>query len=195
MANAYIFIGRSGCGKGTQAHLLREVLEGQGNRRLLYVETGDIFRDFITGQKFANKKSNELYESAVRQPDFLACHMWTGMMLDTYEEGMDVIFDGTPRSLNEAQVLATSFQFFGFDTVHVIHLDVSRDWSLKHLLARGRSDDANSEKINKRLDWYEKDVVPALDFYRTHPSITFHVISGEQPISDVSSDIKKSLGE
>lgn len=193
MADAYIFIGRSGCGKGTQAELLKKTLTENTQSPVLYVETGDIFREFITGSAFSNIQSKKLYETAVRQPDFLACFMWTRKMIDSYEKGMSVIFDGTPRSLNEAEVLATSFDFFGFEKTHVIHLDVSRDWSHKHLLARGRSDDMNDEKIIKRLDWYEKDVVPAIEFYKAHSRIYFHTIAGERPVPDVARDIKTTL--
>ena len=192
MASAYLFIGRSGCGKGTQAEILKTELEKQ-KASVLYIETGDIFREFITGDKFANKRSNELYQTAVRQPDFLACFMWTQMLLEKYENGMDVIFDGTPRSLTEAKALETAFVFFGFEKVSVIHLDVSRVWSEKHLLARGRSDDVNMEKITKRLDWYEKDVVPALQYFESSPQISLIRVNGEQSIVDVANEINQTL--
>jgi adenylate kinase family enzyme len=191
-SEAFVFVGRSGCGKGTQATLLKEQLEKEG-RRVLYVETGDIFRTFIQQDSFSGKKSFSLYETAVRQPDFLACYMWTKVLLDSYSLGTDVIFDGTPRSLSEAKVLETCFSFFEFKKVHVIHLDVSRPWSERHLISRGRSDDINMEKIARRLDWYEKDVVPALKYYKESPAVNFLQISGERSVEEVHADIKKNV--
>ena len=141
--NAFIFIGRSGCGKGTQADLLRKELSKKGFGDTLYVETGSEFREFIKDADYSNVRSNEIYESAERQPDFLACYMWTQFMIRDYKKGMHVIFDGTPRSIAEAMILSTAFSFYGFEKVFVINLNVSRGWSEHHLLSRGRSDDVN----------------------------------------------------
>jgi adenylate kinase len=191
-SQAYIFIGRSGCGKGTQAAVLQAELLKQG-RRVLYVETGDIFREFIKGEGYSNRKSNELYQTAVRQPDFLACYMWTEVLINSFEEGMDVIFDGTPRSLSEAKVLESSLAFYGFEKTSVIHLEVSREWSEKHLLARGRSDDVNMEKISRRLDWYELDVVPAIDYFKSNQKLTYKAVHGEVPVEAVSQSVREAL--
>ena len=45
----FIFIGRSGCGKGTQVTLLQEHIKKQDHKRhiLFYIETGERFRQFI----------------------------------------------------------------------------------------------------------------------------------------------------
>lgn len=193
MSSTFIFIGRSGCGKGTQAELLQKALEGKGER-VLYVETGHLFRDFITGESFSQKKSKALYETSVRQPDFLACHMWSHLLLKSYEKGMSVILDGTPRSLAEALVLESAFNFFEFEHKYILHLDVSRGWAEERLLARGRLDDSSKEKIGKRLDWFDRDVIPAIEYFKNNPSAEFISINGEQEIESVHSDIVKAVG-
>ena len=44
----FIFIGRSGCGKGTQVALLQKYIKTQDYKRpILYIETGERFRQFI----------------------------------------------------------------------------------------------------------------------------------------------------
>lgn len=190
-AAAYIFVGRSGCGKGTQAALLKERVGTRGG--LLLVETGALFREYITGNSHASELSRALYATGVRQPDFLACHMWTQILLDSYTLGTSVIFDGTPRSPAEAHVLLTALSFFRFAQVHVIHIDVSRSWSENHLRARGRADDATDELIERRLNWYDQDVVPALSVLEGFPAAKIHHINGEQAIQDVAAQIEQAL--
>ena len=192
MSSIFIFIGRSGCGKGTQAELLQKFLEEKGER-VLYVETGHLFRDFITGDTFSQKKSKALYETSVRQPDFLACHMWSHLLLKSYEKGMSAILDGTPRSLAEALVLESAFNFFEFEHKYILHLDVSREWAEDRLLNRGRLDDSSKEKIGKRLDWFDKDVVPAIEYFKNNPSAELLSINGEQDIESVHADIVKTI--
>jgi adenylate kinase family enzyme len=186
--NSYIFIGRSGCGKGTQAELLKKYLEEKG-RSLLYIETGDEFRHYITGSNYSNQRSNEAYQRDERQPDFLACYMWTKVLSQEFKGSEDVMFDGTPRSLLEAKVLETAIDFFHFDTRFIINLDVSKDWSRERLLARGRSDDATLTKIDKRLAWYEKDALPAVEYFKDSPAFQFCNINGEQTVELVHADI------
>lgn len=193
MSSIFIFIGRSGCGKGTQAELLQKTLEDKGER-VLYIETGHLFRDFITGESFSQKKSKALYETSVRQPDFLACHMWSHLLLKSYEKGMNVILDGTPRSYAEALVLESAFNFFEFENKYILHLNVSRNWAEERLSARGRLDDTSREKIEKRLNWFDKDVVPAIEYFKNNPSAELVNVNGEQDIESVHSDIMKVIG-
>jgi adenylate kinase family enzyme len=192
--HAFIFIGRSGCGKGTQVKLLKSILEEKTPLSVEYIETGDMFRSFIKGDTYSSKLSYAVYEKDERQPDFLACHMWSKALLEDMKGDSHVIFDGVSRSVPEAQLLNTALTFYGFEKVHVIHLDVSREWSEKHLLARGRSDDASMDRITKRLNWFETDVVPAIEYYR-HSDQHFISVQGEQSIESVHQDIMKALPE
>ena len=183
--NSFIFIGRSGCGKGTQADLLQKHLESQGES-ILYIETGEKFRKFFTEDGYTNTISRRLYESGERQPDFLACDMWTHILMDSFGGEQSVIFDGTSRSLSEAKVLDTALEFFGFKNKIVVYINVSREWSKKHLMARKRFDDVDAAEIEKRLDWFEKDAIPAIKSYQDDPSYSFFEIQGEAPIDAVS---------
>ena len=190
---AYIFIGPSGCGKGTQVkNLIVHIEKTQENKDVLYIETGSRFRDFIKGEKHTNKLSKKLYLDGKRQPDFLASYMWSQTLIDEFKGEKHLILDGTPRSLNEAKVLDSALNFFNFNTVTIIFLNVGRAWSRKRLSERKREDDS-LEGIEKRLDWYQEDVVPAVEYYQKHKTYTFLEINGEQTIEAVWEDIKKSL--
>lgn len=191
MLQTVIFIGRSGCGKGTQADLLKNRIHhfDEEKRQILYVETGECFRQFIRGQSFSSKLSKTAYDNDDRQPDFLACSMWTTMLLRELEENMHIIFDGTPRALPEAEILTSALAFYKREGPTVIYLNVSRGWSEKRLLSRARTDDLNIAKIDKRLDWFDKDVIPAVEYFRKNPYYRFFDINGEQPIERVHAEI------
>jgi len=196
MLHTVIFIGRSGCGKGTQAELLKNrILQlDPDKRRILYVETGDRFRTFISGDKFTSRLSQVVYKNDIRQPDFLACWMWGSVLIEELEENMHIIFDGTSRAIDEAQVMTTAMEFYKREQPAVIYLNVSRKWSEKRLLARRRIDDQELSKIGKRLDWFEKDTMPVLEYFRTNSLYRFIEINGEQPIEKVHADIVAAYG-
>ena len=191
MSHTVIFIGRSGCGKGTQADLFKNRINhlDPDKHPILYIETGNYFRKFIRNEGFSSKISQKIYENDERQPDFLACWMWSNILIDELGEHMHLVFDGAPRALAEAQILTTALEFYKREKPTVFHLNVSRDWSEKHLLARGRLDDVNLSKIDKRLDWFDKDVVPALEYFKNNKLYRFLEIDGEQSIEKVHSDI------
>lgn len=191
MLHTVIFIGRSGAGKGTQCDLLRERINRQDEekRLILHVETGENFRSFIRGTSFSSKLSKRIYESDKRQPDFLACLMWGNILIEQMEKNMHLIFDGAPRARDEAEILTSALEFYGREKPTVIYLNVSKRWSEDRLLSRGRSDDKSLTKIDKRLNWFDKDVTPAIDYFKANPYYRFLEIDGEQPIEKVHMDI------
>jgi len=190
----FIFIGRSGCGKGTQVKLLIEHLkESKKTEKIFYLQTGQHFRDFIKEEGLANKLADEIMDSGGRQPDFLAVWIWSNAFLKNVKNEEHLIIDGTPRSLNEARILDTAMKFYKREKPTIVYIDVSREWSEERLLARGRADDLEIEDIRKRLDWFEDDVLPAVSFYRDNSDYDFIYINGEQTIEEVSKEIMKKI--
>lgn len=191
MLHTVVFIGRSGCGKGTQADLLKNRIArlDQDKRQILYIETGERFRHFIKDDNFSSKLSKKIYEQDERQPDFLACWMWAGMLVDELEPDMHLVFDGAPRSHSEAIMLSTALEFYEREMPTVIYLKVGRKWAEERLLSRGRQDDKSLSKINKRLDWFEADTWPAIEYFKTNSLYRFIEVNGEQPIEKVHTDI------
>ncbi len=190
----FIFIGRSGCGKGTQVKLLIEHLkESKETEKVFYLQTGQHFRDFVKEEGLANKLADEIMEEGGRQPDFLAVWVWSNAFLKNVKNEEHLIVDGTPRSLNEARILDTAMKFYKRKKPIVVYMDVSREWSEERLLARGRADDLEIEDIRKRLDWFEDDVLPAVSFYRDNLDYDFIFINGEQTIEEVSKEIMEKV--
>lgn len=60
----FIFIGRSGCGKGTQVALLQEYIKKQDQKRyIFYIETGERFRQFIKEHSLSSRLAAEIYKT------------------------------------------------------------------------------------------------------------------------------------
>lgn len=191
---SFIFIGRSGCGKGTQVQLLMKVLKKKDpSRGILYIQTGQVIRDFIQGPTVTQQKAKILYDTGGLQPEFLAVHMWVKQLVEKYDGNQHLIFDGTPRKYHEAGVVNSIFGFYGLKDPHVINIEISPEESLRRLLLRKRMDD-NETEIKRRLSWYETDVAPAVEYFRKNPDYKFLKIDGDRGVEEIHQDIVKSLG-
>lgn len=190
----FIFIGRSGCGKGTQATLLmEEIKKREPAREALYLQTGALIREFIKEENYSARRAKEIYDAGDRQPDFLAVNMWSNFLFKRFTGKEIIIADGTPRSLDEARMLDTALDWmYGIKNPVVVYLNVSDDWSIKHLLARGRMDD-NEEDIRERLQWFETDVLPAVEWYRNNTYYTFFDINGERKIEEIHREMMDKI--
>lgn len=190
----FIFIGRSGCGKGTQAELLQKyVKEKDPAGEIFYLETGANFREFIKGSSYSSQLADRVYQTGDRQPDFLAIWMWSHVMVDSFRGTEHLFVDGTPRSLAEAMALTTAMNFYERKPV-VVYLNVSRTWSEQRLLARHRADDVSADMVKKRLDWFEHDVMPAIEYFNVNDLYRLLEVNGEQSIEQVHADIVAKLG-
>lgn len=187
----FIFTGQSGCGKGTQVKLLMDHLKSvDTEHNIFYLQTGQHFREFVKGETYAAQMAREAQENGDRQPDFLAMWIWSDVFVKNLDGTKHLVVDGSPRSLNEAKNLDMAMKFFKRVQPYVVYINVSAEWSEKHLLEReeGRADD-NIEGIRKRLSWFKDDVMPAVEYYRRNPDYRFLDINGEQTIEEVNKEI------
>ena len=190
----FIFIGRSGCGKGTQAKLLIDKLkEDNPERPVLYIESGDRFRTFVSGTSHSSRLAKEIMDKAERQPDFLAIWNWSHLLVENLMGDEHLIFDGTPRSKLEAEALHTALRFYGRGRVNVVYVDISIEETKKRMIARGRLDDKRPGDIEKRLAWFDSDVLPAIDYYKASDDYRLIHLNGEQTIEVVQSDLQQQL--
>jgi adenylate kinase len=191
--HTYIFIGASGSGKGTQVALLKEYMKKKEPAKpIFYLQTGQYFRDFVKGDTYAAHIARDANQEGERQPDFLAMWLWSDIFVKNLTGDEHLIIDGSPRSLNEAQNLDIAMKFFRREQPAVIYIKVSPEWSRAHLLERaakeGRNDDTEAS-IEKRLTWFDRDVLPAINYYRRDRDYDFIEINGERSIEDVHRDI------
>ncbi len=190
---AFIFIGQSGCGKGTQVDLLIERLKQvDPSRGVLHLETGKRFRELIKTDLFTAQKTKAMMESGKLPPPFLGIHAWTHFLIEDYNGHDHVVMDGTPRVPSEVPVLLSACTFYEWET-HVFFMDVSDEWSYERLKGRGRTDDLDENKIWGRIQWFHESVVPTIALLHDAEFVHFHRIHGEQSIEDVHRDILASL--
>lgn len=189
-SQTFIFIGRSGCGKGTQVELLKKYLEEKDpERSLIHIETGERFRSFISKDSYASGLSKEIMEKGELQPEFLSVLMWAEEMTQKIKGDEHLFLDGTPRRLPEAVVLDSALSFFKRENPVVVSINVSNEWAKKRLHVRHRQDDINEEEVNKRLAWFESEVKPAVDWFRANSRYKVLDINGEQAKEEVHRDI------
>ncbi|KKQ34546.1 MAG: hypothetical protein US50_C0044G0004 [Candidatus Nomurabacteria bacterium GW2011_GWB1_37_5] len=200
----YIFIGRSGCGKGTQSELLQKYIKENDpeKRTVFYLESGDKFREFISSSGHTASLAREISQTGGLQPAFLAVHIWSHLMIEQMEGNKHVIIDGSPRKLDEAKILSEALNFYGRKPT-VVYMNVSRAWAEDKLIKRGRADDIRKEDIQRRLDWFDRDVMPTVEYLKglslapqdggTVPAVYFLDINGDQTIDEVHREIISKL--
>ncbi|MDO8582733.1 MAG: nucleoside monophosphate kinase [bacterium] len=160
----FVFIGRSGCGKGTQAALLQTYLESTGCE-VLKLGTGDFARERAQKNTLTGKWIKSILDAGGFFPHWLAGALMIEMIepkLTAHEQVL--LLDGSPRRMHEAEVLDDFMAHLKRPLVKAIHLDISEDECSRRLIARGRGDDTE-DAIKNRLTWFKTQVAPVLDYY------------------------------
>lgn len=191
MNNAYIFFGKSGSGKGTQAQLLIKRLEDQNNK-VLYIETGAHLREFSQGPSYIAGLVKQTMVTGDLLPEFVAENTWANFLINNYTGSEILVLDGVARRLNEAEVLENALMYIGIKNIYVIFIKTSDEWSTDRLLGRGRFDDDTNE-IKKRLDWFNVNTLPSIEYFKQSQNNKFIEINGEQVIENVHNDIVNAL--
>ncbi len=161
---AIILLGAPGAGKGTQGKILGTI------PRFFHCECGNVFRSLDTrtalGQKFVEYSSRgELV------PDELTVELWKTQVANwsdvhVYKPDIDyLVLDGIPRNVEQARIMN---QFI--EVEQVFHLSCPDRGELarrmrKRALKDNRIDDANESVIQRRIETYEAETKPILDFY------------------------------
>ena len=191
----FIIFGRSGSGKGTQAELLIDYLKMKdADRETLYVESGEKLREFIdSDNSLSSKLTREIMDRGELVPDFLPVWLWSGSFIKNITGNEHIILDGLCRIKDEAPILDSALKFYKRQKPFVLSIEVGRSWATDRLLGRARGDD-NDDDILKRLDWYEKSVIPAIEYFKNNDYYNFLKINGEQTIEEVHQEIVEKLG-
>lgn len=191
---AFILIGRSGCGKGTQFDLLVEALKNADpTRGIVKIQTGAEFRKLAADPGYTQGLIKQSIEAGKLIPEFLCIYAWGRALADRFTGNEYLIFDGTPRKPYEAIILNSVFDFYGFEKPWVLDIDISPEEAVKRLMLRKRVDDTEAD-IRERLSWFETDVVPTLEYYDENPRYRFLKIAGERSIEAIHADIVKKTG-
>ena len=189
----FLLVGRSGCGKGTQAKLLIKYLLDKKLGDVLYVYTGERLRNFAEKEEnLAARLAKNKMKAGGLLPSFLAVWLWSGALIEGVEENNNVIMDGSPRTLLEAMMVDDAMEFYGRRNVIPVFLETSEEWSTQRLSDRGRNDDS-LKSIKERMAYFEKDVVPVIDYYNGKSRHKLTRINGEQSVEEVHREILEKV--
>lgn len=184
----FIFIGRSGCGKGTQAALLEKYIKEQGCE-VVRLGMGDFARTRAQQNTLTGKWIQSILNAGGFFPSWLASSLMLEMMeSQLVSHDQVVLLDGSPRRLSEAQVLDEFMENLHRPPVQPIYLDISEDESRRRLVSRGRSDDT-ADAITNRLAWFTTQVIPVLNYYGDR----LITVTGESDINAINAKIIESL--
>lgn len=190
MLNLVIF-GAPGSGKGTQSERL---IDEYG---LHHISTGELLRRHIAEGTELGTVANQYISQGHLIPDDLMIKVLEDV-LDSNPEltSKGVIFDGFPRTIDQAKSLNDMLEKRGTKVHAVVGLEVNEDDLIKRMLLRGKESgraDDNIDTIRERLNVYHNQTSPLRDFYISEGK--YHAIDGNGNVDNVFGDIKKSLTE
>ena len=184
MSNLVIFLGPPGAGKGTQASKIAE------EKSLAHISTGDMLREHVSSGTELGNTAKTLLDEGKLVPDSLVIKMLIER-LNSEECKNGAILDGFPRTLAQAKSLDEISNEFKISKVIVF--EANHEELVKRILHRGetsgRSDDTE-ESINVRLEVYEQDTEPLIDYYNQK-----NLVAKINAIGDVDSIYNLISGE
>ncbi len=161
MLNVVIF-GPPGSGKGTQSENIIE------KYNLAHISTGDLLRAEISGHTQLGTIAKSFIDKGELVPDETIIGMIDNK-IESLVGTKGVIFDGFPRTVEQAEALNELLSEYKTKVSVMINLEVPKDELVERLLKRGeisgRSDD-NLETIEKRINVYESQTKPVIDYYK-----------------------------
>lgn len=183
-----ILLGAPGGGKGTQSELLCE------KNGFTQLSTGDLFRNNISQQTPLGLEAQKFMDQGLYVPDAIT----NGMVQDFLTtKNQNLIFDGYPRTVEQANELDTMLNQFNQPISKVIYFEIDESVLMDRLTGRlvcstckrsyhiknrppkvaGVCDydqtklvtraDDVADKVKTRLNVYHEQTAPLVDFYKT----------------------------
>lgn len=200
-----LLIGASGSGKGTQAQLLVK------NHGLCHLSMGDVLKEQVK----LGTPEGKLIDSYQKEGNLVPLEVVLKALdnkIASEKNAKGFLLDGFPRNMAQVEKLTLPIALvlnFNNDLEKIkdrlVNRRVCKDCnsnSHKNLLRNGRCPvcggevyqrtDDNEASIDKRLNFYRDEVVPVVNYYKTHG---FNVvdIDGDQSIEDVAKQIERAV--
>ena len=185
-----LIVAPPGAGKGTQASLLA------AHYGITHLSSGELFRKAVAAGTPIGVEAAGYLDRGDLVPDRLVLEMLAGPILEAVAHG-GYILDGFPRNVAQAEeAYRVASRLAGVELQAVIHLEVERDELVRRLLERARTGDRSDdtqEVIEHRLEVYEHETAPMLEFYSSRGLVVD--IPGDQPVDDVFRSIVLAVDE
>ena len=101
-----------------------------------------------------------------------------------------ILFDGTPKMVGEARLVAAQLKREGREKPLVIYLHIPVTETFRRMAKRGRKDDTKEALIN-RIAYYKNDVAKTIAFFKT--IYIFKKVSGFGTATEVAVRIEKEI--
>jgi adenylate kinase len=205
-----VVMGPPGAGKGTQAERFAR------DRGIPKISTGDILRDAIKQETALGRRAKSLMDQGrLVDDETMIGIVRERLMQPDAQRGF--LLDGFPRTVAQAQALDGIVRACCQGPLIVVDMKVPREELLRRLSTRRicgtcgtnadpsdasdrcgkcggtlvqRTDD-NVDVIGKRIEVYEHDTLPLVEYYRAQP--TFRVINGAQTPDTVAADLAAAI--
>lgn len=209
-----ILLGPPGAGKGTQAKSI-------SNRYSIpHISTGDIFRKNISENTPLGIEAKKYMDNGHLVPDEVTINMVKDrLQAEDCKQGY--LLDGFPRTVSQAESLQEFLNQRDETLDTALLIEVPRDYILDRMTGRRvcpscgasyhvkfnppangkcelcgsdviqRKDDT-AETVKERLDVYEKETQPLIDFYKNINLLS--IVNGTKAINEVFEDVCKLLG-
>jgi adenylate kinase len=182
-----VLLGAPGSGKGTQATRLKEHLQ------VPHISTGDLLRAEVAAGSKLGLEAKEVMASGNLVSDEILLGMLEHRLSRPDSQG-GFILDGYPRNLAQADALDTLLARMGQPFDFAVQLEVPTELLVERIAGRaaaeGRADD-NPESVRKRLDVYDSQTAPVIEFYRQHGQLT--VVDGVGSLDEVFTRILEAV--
>ena len=209
-----IFLGPPGIGKGTQAKLLAE------RHSLAHLSTGDMFRSLISRNIDLGTLAKSFMDKGKLVPDDVVLGMVNERLRED-DTASGYIFDGFPRTVPQVEGLKKLLKELGKSIDHIIAFEGDDTVLVERLSSRrtcpdcgkiinlifsppkviGQCDDCGGELfqrnddkpevIQKRLDVYEEQTEPLVNYYESKALI--RRVDGVGSVHEVAERIDKYL--
>ena len=207
-----VLFGPPGAGKGTQAQLLAD------RYQLSHVSSGDIFRHNLREGTPLGLRAKEYMDRGVLVPDEVVIDIMLDNIL-SFPDKEGFILDGFPRNTRQAGELESVLTSQGRNVDRVLHIDVPEGELAKRLGGRFvcrecqapfthtgdgpppecdrcggqlyQRDDDRPEAVQRRIEVYQEETRPVLDFYR-HRELLVD-IPGQDTVDGVFKRIVEAL--
>ena len=182
-----VLLGAPGSGKGTQAARLKEYLQ------VPHISTGDLLRAEVAAGSPLGLQAKEVMERG----ELVSDDILLGMLRERFsreDTKAGFILDGYPRNLAQAAALDELLGNLGQKFDAAVQLAVDNEQIIERLAGRakaeGRADD-NPESVRKRLEVYDAQTAPVIEFYRQQGQLT--VVDGVGTLDEVFGRIIEAI--
>ena len=187
MLNLVLF-GPPGAGKGTQAEYIIEKFN------LVHLSTGDLLRSQIVAKTELGIEAKNYMDKGFLVPDSIVI----GMIKSKLQENKNAngyIFDGFPRTVEQARSLDIMLEENGTPVSGMLCLSVEKEELINRLLFRGKSsgrpDDQDVSVIENRIREYNEKTDPLRNYYLAQNK--YFKIDGMGSVSDIALRLSNTI--